>query len=220
MRLWIHLLAILLLFAACEKKPAPVDQDPQAAEGRQPPGKTGLELPKTGIERIQRDHADAIARLDAEEQKEAADPRAVRQVVELLDKLEIALGIAVKQEARNSLSHAQGLDRIRLAGFIKRRDALLREKQEIKQILSDAAKGVSPIPSGFTEAELKDDISDLTEAMRQLEKERAELVERMEQRHKLLTSGEPIPPREDSMAALELRNLAATRKRAEALLSR
>jgi len=226
MRPWILLLAMMFFFAACERKPAPsgtpTATDEAGGDPTKPktPAKREFDLPKTGIERLQRDHAGAIAMLEAEEKKKVPDERTLRQIADLLDVVQKALEIAVKHEARNSLKHEHGLNRQRLAGFVRRRDALLREKQEIQQIRADAAKGVSPIPSGFTEAELKDKIADLDEAMREIKKERDQLVERMQKQEKLLASGETIPPRKDSMAAIELRNVIATAKRVAALLSR
>lgn len=215
-----HLLLILpLALLACENgettQAPPAKKDDEAKVVEKP-----LTRAVTGVAVLQRDHATYIEMIEKEEKKEKADPRTVKQVLKLLGILEQALERSAREQAVQDLKkqHSRGTEE--LGRIAKQRNFLQREKAEILQILANAAKGVAPIPSGFTEAELRDKLADFDEKLRKLKEGEDELLKEMQAQEKTLNSSEEVKPDPESMASRELVAVRETKKRAEALLAK
>ena len=216
-----HLILLLpLALAACDDKPA--GPDAPAPKGGAKAAETTRQPTRavTGVAILQRDHAEYIEMIEKEEKKKTSDKATVKQVLKLLDVLEVALKRSVKEQAEQDLKKAHTRGQVELGRISKRRLSRQREKAEVMQILADAAKGTAPIPSGFTEAELQDKRADIEESLRELKKVEDKLLTKMEKQEAQLNSGKEIPPQEGGMASRELKTLQETRKRAEALLKR
>lgn len=212
---------LLLAVCSCEGEKTADDKEttPQnpTKETRSEP-----ESPATGIPQIQRSYDMWERILTAEEKKvaketEEPDERTVKQVVRGCDMLIKALEISIREEAKSSARFKHARMRSTLEDLRKQRSVVLREDQEIQSILKDAAAGIAPIPSGFTRAELEDNLADVKEEMRKLNGRLNDHKETMTKLEQALTAGETPEP-EETMASRELEAVRALRKRAEALL--
>ena len=145
----------------------------------------------TGITQIQKAH-DMWAKIVAAEEEKAkadVDQVTVEQAVDGCEKLIKVLQNSIKADAKSSARFKHATMRDSLARLRRQGDVLLREEQEIQTILRDAANDVAPIPSGFTRAELEDNLADVKEARRKHGGRLKTHIETMVELEKALQSG-------------------------------
>ncbi len=208
-------LLLLAAFVGCAD-----DESPQVSNGRKETRKTKPEpvAEPTGITQIQKAH-DMWAKIVAAEEEKAkadVDQVTVEQAVDGCEKLIKVLQDSIKADAKSSARFNYATMRDSLARLRREGDVLLREEQEIQTILRDAANDVAPIPSGFTRAELEDNLADVKEARRKHGGRLKAHSETMVELEKALQSGK-APEQHETLATRELAAVSALKKRAEAL---
>ncbi len=209
------LIALLLPLAACDGRPEKAPANPAAAENRPDPVS-----PPTGITVIQRDHDDLRKDLDRYfgESPEALPPGAKEIFLKRADILRNVLAIAVKAESKQLMEQKRARLQGERASLELARTTHYVEIGEIESILTEFEKGVATIPKGFTEAELRDQASDLREVVRdlggQIEKVTAELAECEKI---LIESPDAIPHPGETLLSREREAVEALRLKIEAL---
>ncbi len=208
-------LLLLAAFVGCAD-----DESPQVSNGRKETRQAKPEpvAKDTGITQIQSSYDMWAKIVAAEEKKAKADVNqlTVEQAVRGLDNLITVLQIAIKEDAKASARFRLATMRAELARLGREGNVLLREVQEIETILRDAANNVAPIPSGFTRAELEDNLADVKEARRKHDGRRKAHLKTMAVLEKALQSGK-TPEQGETLATRELVAVSALKKRAEAL---
>jgi len=219
-------LLLLLAAAACDRTPPAKSQPNDVGASAKSPATDDPEaLPPTGITHIQKDH-DRVGRLIAEweEKVEAGKPverRLVEQAVSLVDKLIIAAEIGAREDNYQS-THMRRARMITKSSKLRQdwREALA-EIAAMKKMLEDDAKGVAPIPEGFTEPEIKDRLGDWQEKARKAKEALDEhLAELKEVEDALRGSKGDLPQPEETLFTREVEDLKALKRRAEELLAK
>jgi hypothetical protein len=215
------LLLPLLLCVACSPgdEPAKTPGGKRSNATAEPAKKPAPASPATGIAVIQRDHNMWAKLYEEQAGKKIADQKILKQIITGLDRLVLALELSIREQARDDVEMSHGRARGKLAKMKSDEQFALRELAEIRAILSDAAKGAAPIPSGFTEAELRDRLADQEEKLRVLKNEREELIKKTRKQESLLKK-ETVSPQEETMATRELAAVKVLKKKAEDLLSK
>ncbi len=209
------LMALLLTLAACDGQPKKTPSQP-AAEGPTPDPVS----PPTGITVLQRDHDDLRKDLSPYLGEEATAPPAGAKDLFLkrADILRMALDVAVKAEAKQLIEQRRARLQGERAKLEQERTTHFIEIGELESILSEFEKGVASIPKGFTEAEMRDQASDLRELVRELAGSIDKVVEELAEVERILIeTPEAIVHPGGTLLFREREALAALRAQIEAL---
>jgi len=159
------LVALLLALVSCDGQSKKTPAQPAATAPKPDPVS-----PPTGITVLQRDHDDLRKDLDPyfAETPEPLPAGAKEIFLKRADILCSALRIAVKAEAKQLTEQRRARLQGERANLEQERTTHHIEIGELESILAEFEKGVASIPKGFTEAEMRDQASDLRELVREL----------------------------------------------------
>lgn len=163
-----------------------------------------------------------VSRIEKQEQPTdavavAAQQREIKMVTRNLDHLLTAIAVSIRAESRQILMSRFKHLKTTQSKMLSHLDDLGREVSNIREMLSDAAKGTSEIPPQFTENELKDRAADIAEAMLKVRTEEKELADRLDALQAELRKA-VVPEQGETTLTKERDVLQALRKRSEKLL--
>jgi hypothetical protein len=212
---------LCLLLASCDKEPSAGRTAATRTGQEAVPGKPPV-LPTTGGPVIRKDRLDLALEIDrAEKDLESGTKPPAHLAYAWKQKIEYLLTAArqaVEKEAIETVRGDLSTLRDKQGALDKARTDVGQAIQTIQQYLAEIEAGGKP-PEGFTEDELKDRLGTRMEEARALEKEEAELRERMQQKEDLLAKGD-IPPQGPTVHTQELEALKELKARIDKLDAR
>jgi chromosome segregation ATPase len=212
------LLPLLLLLAACGND-APKTHAGAAASG-ETPKKPPPVYPTTGSPAIRDTRTGLTEEIERAEKDLLDGKRPPAHLLygwnQLAHNLIVAAERAVKEEAAQAARSEISALRERQGQIDKARNDLGAAMLELSRYLDEVRAGGRP-PEGFTEDELKDRLGTRQEEARALEKEEAELRERLKAREERLAEGQPPAPQGPTRLTHELEALRELKARIEKL---
>ncbi|MEM8884000.1 MAG: hypothetical protein AAGD14_08030 [Planctomycetota bacterium] len=217
-----RVLSLVCLLAVACNDPEPTRD--VAADPQPEANKPTVSAP-TGGSVFQRDAMQLTRELEELARQGKPDDAAKRELFERDVRLRIgqidnslrALDVSIRAESRAMVETRFKVLRIEQGKTREQMDTVHREIQSMKEVLSQAKRGVGELPAGFTEDELLDRVRDLESNQTKLAKQETEIIAKLEECQTLLKKKE-IPVQEESTLTRERAVFQELRAKAQKLL--